>query len=487
MYKEAQQPETAVENFQLPFQGKLAEDNRWVIMAKMIPWSEFEAEYAAQFSSEMGAPAKPFRMALGALIIKEKLGTSDRETVEQIRENPYLQYFLGMSAYSNEAPFDPSMLVHFRERIDINFINRINQEIVKRTLEIIEESGTEKKLEPEENISETKNRGQLILDASCAPADISYPTDLGLLNQVREHTEKIIDCLYNHLPKKLIKKPRTYRNIARKNYLSVAKKKRPSAQERRKAIKKQLQYIKRNLANIELLIANSATLECLSKRQYKMLLVCAEVYRQQQWMYEHKKQSIDHRIVSLTQPHIRPIVRGKAGKTTEFGAKFSASYVDGYVFLARISWENFNESGDLRSQVEALKNLTGYYPVSVHVDKIYRTRENRAWCKERGIRISGPPLGRPPANISPEQKKQARDDERIRNRIEGKFGQGKRRFSLGRVMAKLPHTSLSAIAITFLVMNLSTLLSRRYLCLFMSIFINHSFFRAIDCKKLYLS
>jgi transposase, IS5 family len=203
-----------------------------------------------------------------------------------------------------------------------------------------------------------------------------------------------------------------------------------------------------------------------------MLLVVAEVYRQQLWLYENKKRSIEDRIVSLSQPHIRPIVRGKARTNVEFGAKFSASCFDGYVFLDHISWDNFNESGDLKSQVEAYKNYTGYYPESVHVDKIYRTRENRAWCKERGIRISGPPLGRPPKNVSPEKKKQATYDERIRNSIEGKFGQGKRRFSLGRVMAKLPHTSLTSIALTFLVMNLSTLLLRLFwgfLCQFFQI------------------
>ncbi len=106
MYRQVEQPPTPPENFELPFEGKLSPDNRWVIMANLIPWSEFEEEYAQNFSEEMGAPAKSFRIALGALIIKEKLGTSDRETVEQIRENPYLQYFLGMSSYSNEAPFE---------------------------------------------------------------------------------------------------------------------------------------------------------------------------------------------------------------------------------------------------------------------------------------------------------------------------------------------------------------------------------------------
>ena len=169
-------------------------------------------------------------------------------------------------------------------------------------------------------------------------------------------------------------------------------------------------------------------------------------------MYSNNKKRIEDRIVSLSQPHIRPIVRGKAGKPVEFGAKLSASYVDGYIFLDRISWDNFNESGDLKEQIEKFKDSTGSYPESVHVDRIYRTRENRAFCKERGIRMSGPPLGRPPATISQAQKKQALEDERVRNSIEGKFGEAKRRFSLNRVMTKLPSTSETAIGIAFLVM-----------------------------------
>jgi IS5 family transposase len=197
-----------------------------------------------------------------------------------------------------------------------------------------------------------------------------------------------------------------------------------------------------------------------------MLLVVTEVYRQQHWLAEHKKQSISDRIVSLSQPHLRPIVRGKAGKPVEFGVKLSASYFEGYVFLARLSWDNFNESGDFKAQIEAYYKFTGSYPESVHVDRIYRTRENRAWCRERGTRISGLSLGRPPTNVSKKKKKQAREDEKIRSSIEGKFGVSKRRFSLARVMTKLANTSESAIAITFLVMNLSTWLRQVFCVVF---------------------
>jgi hypothetical protein len=329
-----------------------------------------------------------------------------------------------------------------------------------------QQSNPKKKKEDSDAKNKSPNQGKLLIDATCAPADISYPTDLGLLNGTRVHTEKIIDILYKQIKSKTHTKPRTYRNLARKDYLAVAKQRRPTRNKRRQALKKQLQYIKRNLAHIEQLIELGASLEYLNKKQYKTLLVLTEVARQQQWLFDNNKQSIEDRIVSLSQPHIRPIVRGKAGKSVEFGAKISASCFEGYLFLDRMSWDNFNESGDLKAQVEAYYSFTGYYPESVHADRIYRTKENRAWCKEKGIRISGPPLGRPPANVSKERKKQAAYDERIRNAIEGKFGQGKRRFSLARIMAKLENTSRTAIAITFLVINLSTWW-RRVLCVFL--------------------
>lgn len=222
----------------------------------------------------------------------------------------------------------------------------------------------------------------------------------------------------------------------------------------RKAIRKQLGYVKRNLAHIDALVEAGATLSALDKSLYRKLLVIAELYRQQQSMYDTQQHRIEHRIVSLSQPHVRPIVRGKAGTPVEFAAKFSASCVNGNVFLDRLSWENFNESGDLQIQVEQFKQRFGHYPESVHADQIYRTRDNRAFCRERGIRLSGKALGRPKVQDAANTRKQVLADAALRNQIEGKFGQGKRRFSLGRVMAKLAATAECTIAITFLVINL---------------------------------
>ena len=146
MYRQIETKVVTATNPELKFEGKLEKDNRWVIMSELIPWQEFEEEYAKNFSEiGMGAPAKPFRIALGSLIIKERLGISDRETVEQIRENPYLQYFLGLAEYSSKAPFEASMLVHFRKRIGEEIINEINRKIVEINTDKVAENKPGKK------------------------------------------------------------------------------------------------------------------------------------------------------------------------------------------------------------------------------------------------------------------------------------------------------------------------------------------------------
>ena len=482
MYRQSSPGQLSFQDFYLPFGGKLSEENRWVKLAEMIPWEAFESIYASQFSEDMGAPAKGFRMALGALIIKEKLGVSDRETIDQIRENPYLQYFLGLHEYSDTAPFDASMLVHFRKRISFDLVSTVNESVVQAGMppsppvspspEETASKSDDDDSEPPDPPALSDNQGQLIVDASCAPADIRYPTDLDLLNDAREQSERLIDELYQQVAGCLPKKPRTYRHTARRDFLKIVKRRKKPRKLIRKGLRKQLNYVRRNLGHIDRLIEVGATLAALNPREYKTLLVIHEVYRQQQHMYDHKQRRVDDRIVSISQPHVRPIVRGKAGTPVEFGAKFDISCVAGYVFIDHLSWDNFNESNDLIPQIERFRTRTGHYPASVHADQIYRTRDNLRWCKQQGIRLSGPPLGRPSLDEAQQAllRQQARDDESVRVAVEGKFGQAKRRFGLGRVMAKLAQTAETMIAITGLVMNLEKRL-RRFMVLLLLVLI----------------
>jgi hypothetical protein len=297
----------------------------------------------------------------------------------------------------------------------------------------------------------------LLLDATCAPADIRYPTDLGLLNEAREKTENIIDRLHAAKPQGS-QKPRTYRRKARKEFLAAIKRKNKTAAMLRKAIRKQLGYVGRNLASIERL-AQTVSLCALKLSLYRALLVIGELYRQQKAMYDTGTKRIEDRIVSIWFPHVRPIKRGKANAETEFGAKIHLSLVKGFAFAERIDWNNFNEGTGLIEAVENYRRRFGFYPESVHADKIYRNRKNADYCQQHGIRLSGPRMGRPPKDeiVRREQAKQARQDERDRVAIEGKFGEGKRRYGLSRIMAKLPETSMTVITLNLLVMNLEKL------------------------------
>ena len=459
MYRKNNPHQLEFQNFSLPFGGELSGDNRWVILAEQIPWQRIDQEYGELFNEDEGCPAKAARVGFGALIIKERLGATDRETVEQIRENPYLQYFLGFAAYSNETPFHHSLMTHFRKRFSKEILAQINEMIVADAMNQIPEVADESS----DDDDQPSNNGKLIVDATCTPADITYPTDLNLLNDAREKTEEIIDTMHSPFIGKK-RKPRTYRQKARKDYLAVAKQKKPGYKKILKAIGKQLRYLKRNLKTIVKRV-EEGFLCLLSRRMYRNLLVIQELYRQQLSMYKNRSNTISDRIVSISQPHVRPMVRGKARSNVEFGAKISVSLVNGFSFVDRISWDNYNESGDLISQIESYRDRFGSYPDSVHVDQIYRTRRNRQYCKERGIRLSGPPLGRPKqateANACElrQDRQVHRQDEIDRIAIEGKFGQGKRRFSLSRIMAKLVETSEAVIGISFIVINLEKILS----------------------------
>jgi hypothetical protein len=475
-----------IEEFILPFEGKLSANNRWVKLSKIIPWEQIEKDYANLFPSGTGNVAKPLRMALGSLIIKERCGFTDRETVEQITENPYLQYFIGLEKYQIEPPFDPSLMVFFRKRLDQEIMEKINKLICdseKLNKQKDKDPGNPTGSDSFEVYKPDKNKGKLLLDATCAPADIRYPTDLSLLNEAREKTEKTIDTLYNQ-ELNLTRKPRTYRKRARKDYLKIAKQRKPNHKAVRKAIGKQLGYLRRNLSTIDFLLTLDGHGN-LSSRQSAELETIRLLVDQQLKMYQTKTHKIDHRIVSISQPHVRPIVRGKARSETEFGAKVAISMVDGYAFIDRLSWDPFNESLSLKQAVQDYKQRYGFYPEAVLADQLYRTRDNLSFCREHGIRLSGPPLGRPQLDSS-QEKKISRQDMRERNAVEGGFGVCKRKYGLARIMARLKETAESVISLQFLVMNLEHRLRLLYCHFMCAIFeaLKYQYYSVIQLSKI---
>ncbi len=473
--------------FSTPFKNSLCPDNRWVKLSKVIPWDDLAKVYINQLNSHCGRESIDARMVIGALIVKHKLGLDDRGTVAMISENIYLQYFCGLSSFQTEVPFHPTVFVDIRKRMGAVPFDKWNEIIIKKSDElkpekkraITKDDTLKEPIDKDTTGKKKSNKGTLKIDATVANQKIVYPTDAGLLNTARKETERLIDLLYQQST--YTKKPRTYRRKAATEYLNFSKNRRKSKTKIRKFIRKQLGYVKRNLSHIDklldhikenrenTLLTNKDSIDSipfpnplkfpLPWRDQKIYWVIELLYKQQQYMYDEKTHSVKDRIVNIYQPYVRPIPRGKDKVSTEFGAKISASEVDGFSRVEHISWDNFNEATDLELQVESFKKTYGHYPELMLADQIYLNRKNRKYLKNNGIRIVGKPLGRPPKEeLNAYQKRKQKKERNQRNLIEGKFGQGKNAYGLSDIKAKRKDTSESWIGAIFFVMNLISLM-----------------------------
>ena len=316
---------------------ELDKTNRWVALGDLLPWTELEKEYNSRLDNQKkGAGNKPARMILGAMIIKHKLNLSDAETIEIIRESPYMQYFCGLHGFTDKPIFDPSLFVTIRKRISEDELNKMTVKLLNKQKRLLEEKRT--------------------------------------------------------------------------------------------------------------------------------LTAILKMYHQQEEMYRSKTHTCADRILSIFQPHVRAIVRGKAKARTEFGAKIGASIVEGYTFIDHHSWDAYNESQDLLLQIQLFKERFGYLPATILADKIYLNRSNRDILEDFEIHSYCKPLGRPPKD-PPSDEMKSRMAKAIgeRNEIECSFGTGKRIYRANDIRAKLPDTARCWTGMCYFVKNVMKFL--RELCL----------------------
>ena len=464
--------------FDTPFEQELSSQNRWVKMADLVPWDEMAEVFFSCLSSNHGRPTVDLRIILGALLVKHIEGLSDEDTIGYIEENIYAQYFVGLSSFSTEPVFVPSLFVEIRKRLGQKGSSQLNDILIKqaRELKVVKhKTKGGKKDKPKDPPSargpeagnpdgsgvgdktEGENRGTLLLDATVGPLHIAYPTDTSLLNEGRRISEQLIDGLYESCGALWKKKPRTYRRGAQKAFVGFSKKKNKSKKEIRKATGQQLRYLRRNLKTLDKMLdklEENGKEVCWTYRQWRKLWIIQELYRQQEEMYRHRRKRIAERLVSLSQPHARPIKRGKSGgKATEFGPKINVSMSEGIARVDQIDFNAFNEANYLEEQIQGYKRLHGYYPALVLADQIYWTRSNRNYLKQRNIQIGGAPLGKP-KEMSRYEKYKTRKRNNKRSEIEGKFGQGKSKYGLDDLFTRLPQTTKAEINLIFLALNL---------------------------------
>ena len=435
--------------------ARLPKSNRWVKMGDTLPWAEYERVYNQRLKNDrVGASNRPGRMVIGALIIKHKLGLSDEETILTIQENPYMQYMCGLTEYTDKPLFDPSLFVTIRKRITIEDINRLTLELAKKSRE----------RDKDKNDGDVGNAVtkplDLKADATCADAEVRFPTDIDLVEDGSKFVERMFDKVSHW---KHVSKPTTERSRIRAEYLYVIKRKHKGSKLVHNALGKMLPLLYRDILTLINFIGMDEEVSSrMNVTQKRTLQAVITMYHQQDKMWRTGTHTCANRIVSIYQPHVRPIVRGKAKARVEFGAKIGVSIVSGYSFIDHHSWDAYNESSDLETHLELFKERFGQLPERFFGDKIYLNRDNRKTLKEKGIEIMGRPLGRPPKNPAQEQLDRERIGIGLRNEAEAQFGTGKRVYRANNIRAKLPETAQCWTAMCYFVKNLTKFM--RELC-----------------------
>ncbi|MCR4573525.1 MAG: IS5 family transposase [Lentisphaeria bacterium] len=449
MYKATSSHQITFHDFNQSCGMSLDMGNEWCRLAHAVDWAAAERLYKENFPSRTRHPAFPVRMALGALVIQKRMKLSDRALVKAVAENPYYQYFIGLESFAARCPFTYSTLAGFRKRLAADVLMKINESFLETAAPTPEHGGGGRKPEQDGPEQDGPNAGTAILDATCSPSNIRCPQDFSLLDEAGEKLELMIDGLHRQLDGKS-RRPRTYRRVMRKAYLGVTKAKSRPAKKVRALIYKELCTVKRNLAFMDAYLAHGGS---LTAAQAARLGTIRELYRQQKEMFDERKHRVDARIVSVSQPYIRPIVRGKVRAPIEFGAKYDVSVDEkGHARLEKLSFDAYNECGVLQDTLGRYKERTGHYPLKVLVDRIYRTKENRDWCRSRGICMSGRGPGRPKAGDGEAKREEHRDD-LARNEVKRFFSREKRTCSTALVVAKLACTTLASIALSVFVAN----------------------------------
>lgn len=439
-----------------------------------------------------GRHGYPFRLVFGFLVVQGILDVSDREVCKCVSESPYLQYFLGYESYSASNTVHPTSLVHFKKRLDWETMERLNEVIHKSRLDAVEygkdsldgsrgkskeeakdehKARIERKSEAGEDLNDEAcgrvegeeavsgkernvcgNAGTLILDATCGPVNIRYPQDFSLLNEARLLTEDIIEriCEQHGIPK-----PRTYLKVLQKAAKDLSKTKKKTEEKIRHVLRIELNAIERNLGHIDDFLGSGSDIELTCAEAEKIGIIRA-VYAQQKYMYQNKTHTVTNRIVSISMPFIRPIQRGKADRPTEFGPKYDIAIDEkGYSWLTHFSFDNRNEGTHLKESVESYKKKHGHYPERVLADQIYRSRENRKYCKEKGIRLSGPRLGRKPRNEETlsELLENEKADMVDRIEVERHFSRQKRCFGIECIVERAAENISHAVGMSVFLDN----------------------------------
>ena len=406
-----------------------------------IPFEELSATIPVPKHIQSGKGCKPWFDVKGGLalqFLKHYLCLSDELLIHRINTDWSLQYFCGIQLKPSEIIKDTNLPSSWRSYIGGHLDISSMQQIFVRCWK-----------------TEISNSNFSSEDATCYESRISYPTPVKLLWDCCQKTYLGYNLMRKQLSQRI---SRCNYEDRKKEFLSYQKTKKKTKRKEKKLIKKLLKFLLR-LLNLHKDLAETKGVKLSSKEKGRMLTI-TKVYEQQHSKVYGKVKQIKDRIVSLSKPYIRPIVRGKETKAVEFGAKVNKLQVDGISFIEHFSYDAFNESTRLKNCIGLHQQLFGR--CSHHsADKIYATNANRTYCHKKII-----------TNFEPKGKQKAQHIEQskiMRNalnkdrgtRLEGSFGNEKNHYLLQKVNARNEMTEKCWIFFGIMTANASIIANRK--------------------------
>ena len=407
-----------------------------------IPFEQLAATIPTPKHAKSGKGCRPWfdvKGGIGLQFLKHYLCLSDDLLIQRINTDWSMQCFCGILLKPTEVIKDTNLPSYWRcyigEHLDLSCMQQIFARYWKTDM-----SGT--------NFSSE--------DATCYESRMSYPTPVKLLWDCCNKTY----LSYNSIRKSLKLRPsRCNYEARRKDFLSYQKTKKKFKKQEKKLIKKLLKFLL-TLLNLHQSIVTTKKID-LSNKQKQQILTTTKVYEQQHSKVYGEVEQIKDRILSLSKPYIRPIVRGKETKAVEFGAKVNKLQIDGISFIEHFSYDAFNEGTRLQSAIGLHRKLFG--KCSYHsADKIYATNANRSYCKKEKIITNFIPKGKQKLiHIGQSKVIRAALNRERGVRLEGSFGNEKNHYLLQKVNARNAVTEKCWIFFGIMTANASIITNRR--------------------------
>lgn len=401
---------------------ELDENHELVRIAKTIDWVSLSDKLAQFYCPDNGRPAKPARAKVGLLILKHLYQFPDGDLVDMLKRDIYVQYLCDISLREAKNFINPSTLSKFRKQIGLEGIKLIEQEVLRSL----------------ERAKLLKGR-KLVCDTTVVPSNIAYPTDISLLEKIRQRAVRYLDEARQFG----VKRFRTYKRIAKKVYICYQKIRHHTIKSRRRTQKKILQFSRRNISQLKEAVREISktagsflenSKEKFLKETAGFLDTASAIITQQNDIY--KGIEVKERIVSIHKPHIRPMVRGKYPVEVEFGPKILLSHKNGFLFLDDLQFNNISDTHMLDTAIQSYKERFSGFPTQLAADRGFWSPENYILAQD--YRISKIAIENKGKSSYLKHKPFRERLRRLRCKIEAKISLAKRKFGLGRIRYSIP-------------------------------------------------